>query len=179
MTVICGLHHRGETWIGADSRATGNHGIVFASSVKKWAVGPSAAIGLSGEAIGTQVLHRNRDEILKTGAPMEIVDRMADALKPHFKESGDGDGAKAWGFTTLLATHHAIYDVDSTFMALEIESGVLWARGSGKEYAIGAGHAMRGDNPMARIRRALEAACQFDSGCGGQLFIHRLGDPLP
>lgn len=177
MTVICALHQNGETWIGADSRACGSHGQIIAGSIKKWIVSADAAIGSNGEAIATQILHRNRAVILHVPNPCQIADEFKSLIIPAFKESGDTESAKAWGVSSLIATHHGVYDVDSAFHVMEINRGTLWARGAGRDFAIGAGNATRGDNPMARVRKALEMACEFNAGCGGQLFIHRLGDP--
>lgn len=182
MTIICALRQNGETWIGADSRATGNSSLIYASSIKKWAATSDAAIGATGDAHLTQLLQQNRAKILKDALPELIADRLLAVIKEnsYSNKPHDDGGALSWGNSGLIATHQGVYDMDSTFMVLKIDDGVLWARGSGRNFALGAGHAARGDNPRARIVKALEAACAFQGDCGGQLFIHRLGhDPIP
>jgi len=58
-------------------------------------------------------------------------------------------------------------------------SGRVWAEGSGREVAIGAGHALAHQRPALDaaeiVRRAMEAALACDTTCGGTIWMVELG----
>lgn len=84
-------------------------------------------------------------------------------------------GAKSYSMDLLVASRSELYSVDATFAPSKIPDGEIWCEGMGHAYAKGAGwQALRGGaKPEQAIRAALEAACRYHTGCGGEIRVLR------
>lgn len=180
MTVIVALHERGETWIGADSRACQSNDIV-AATVHKVAIHGRAALLGSGEGKSIYEMVRNARLLVRPNAE-DTVEALTRFI---LKRSGSGlmaaqrdddGGWSGWACSFLYANREGVWDIDSTLMPVRINDGRLWARGSGGGLARGAGHALRGiaATPKRRVEAALEAAIDGNAGCGGPVMVIKL-----
>jgi ATP-dependent protease HslVU (ClpYQ) peptidase subunit len=179
MTIIVALHQDGQTWIGADSRCI-LHGQIMPTTVRKWVLSPlgDRAVTVGGQTRAALLVRRMAWEGIAD------ADRMADAIRTLARSDewspGDDQGPKGYANPFLYATPDGVWDIDHTFGTVSITDGRLWARGSGMDYALGADSAMRAiyplPGPKIRLEAALAAAVENDAGCGGEMFVHRLGE---
>ena len=185
MTVICALHHDGETWIGADSRVMLSGGTPLPTVAQKWRVDHTGrrAVGASGDG-RTVMLIREASIFSRTTTASDVANFLRDLVRDdgYAGKASDDRGAIGYGSTFIYADATGVWDIDSEFAAWRIEDGRLWARGSGMDYALGADFVMRAGNlrefsehPGTRIGMAVKAAIENDAGCGGEPFVKRLG----
>jgi hypothetical protein len=174
MTTLAGLHIPGQgTWIGADRRITSDN--VKLGPVCKWVTRGEWAIGCAGDYKTLNVLQAEAALVLEaTKDPQHIVHRLEKAMVKHnFSAATDGPfGPPAWGQSFLLASPDGLWDLDEQLSVFRVPDETLWATGSGRDFALGAGHAARqdsGSSPADCVRLAIEAALTFDvmSGHGG------------
>lgn len=181
MTVVCALHMDGYTVIGADSRVTIGQNTRLPSAAKKWHISPDKTQAIASTGSGrTLVLIRESNILDKASGSHEVAEFLRELIKKdgYASSADDGRGALSFGDTYLYADASGVWDIDSRFATWPIDDGVLWARGSGMDYAVGAGFAMQKDaslNPYYRVRMAIEAAIANDLGCGGDIFIEHIG----
>lgn len=176
MTVIVALTQGGQTWIGADEQATLSGGRkVF--GVAKWHVGKAWALANAGEPRALQVAIRAGAADLD-GDAHDVALAIRAALKADGFEGKPYESTGAQGFNApwLFARPGEVWDSDSAFNLVRAPDGVMMARGSGMEYALGAAYAcMCNGDPASRIvTLALEAASRNDTGCGGALMVRAL-----
>jgi ATP-dependent HslUV protease subunit HslV len=74
----------------------------------------------------------------------------------------------------LVASPGGIFQVASNLSVSEFKQ--YFAIGSGGDYALGALHALyeTTDDAEEIARRAVAAACAYDSGCGGDVLVHHV-----
>jgi hypothetical protein len=174
MTCIVALHDRGESWVAADDRCLFHHDILPGPTNKvALSAAGDAALLICGEgAIGWQIV-KDGSRIV-TPDPIETHSNLVDfvlGLEKRGLISGiaaDGYGAKRWNLPTIYANQHGVWDIDQSFMLSPISRGVLWARGSGGDLAVGAGNAadVKQRSPRHRVEEAIAVAHQFNAGCG-------------
>lgn len=178
MSIICAIKINGQTWIGSDT-ACRRDDEVFESS-PKWVVNGKWAVGVSGD-MRVQALIEADYETLLTGSPLEIGNNIRKAmLDDGFEAARDKNdkGFQHFGQYLILASNEAIYGLSGDLSpALRRQEFV--ADGSGWELAKGAYFAARkmGVNRADRILElAISAAIEEDLSCGGQVWLHCLGD---
>lgn len=183
MTVICALHVDGTTWLGADSRMVMGDG-VFPGKIDKWVVHGRHAIATAGSILGLELIRAAGPDLLSGVASAHDVGmRCRDLFRGEDFSAEDMRGAggpKSYRQTLIYATLDEVWDIDGTGCATKVESGRLWARGSGMDYALGADYALRWTqsaaiSPKQRIMVAIGAAIEHDVGCGGTIFVQQLG----
>lgn len=181
MTTICAMYDpEGGVWIGSDSMAS-NCGTVM-RGVEKWIVRAPWAVGIAGDMRAINLVNREAEKIFADDpAVMTLVDRIRDVLRyDEFGSIDDNDGgAKNFGQQMILARPGGIWSVGAGFDVVPIPVGELWADGSGRGFALGAGEALRGRGlPRGSVmRRALEAALRYDKNSGGEIFLQLVTEP--
>ena len=176
MTIVCGYRNRdGAVWLGADSRTTGSR-FIFPEMVDKIIRIGRWAIGHSGNETALALLQRKGGAISETDDPYEVVDIMQSLYKEaDYKRRTDDDGAPDYSQAAILATRSEIWAVSP--------DGSVWrpawgfaAVGSGQDYAYGAAFVLHKGNMggEALVRMAIYAACEFDTGCGGEVRVIRV-----
>lgn len=188
MTVIAALHDdvSGQTWVGADSRMTMGDGL-FPGRIDKWVVHGRHAVATAGSIFGLNLLRAAGPDLFGVGSAHELGLKVRDIFRGEDFESenmGGAGGPKSFRQTMIYATPEAVFDIDGAGCATKVESGRLWARGSGMDYALGADHALRWTqsaaiSPKQRIMVAIAAAIEHDTGCGGPIFVEQLGASTP
>lgn len=174
MTVIAAVRDpaRRKTLIGWDSRCVSGANTILPSACRKFLVRGNAAVGISGYFMAMMLVHRVRG--LFKGAAVDVCIRIRDTLHEQPWDGEDGKGPWGAGCSFVLVMGKDIYDVGSDFCPTLVDDGTLWARGSGSDYAIGAGHALSKAKPRERLHAAIEAACAFDTGCGPPVNIQEI-----
>src|SRR5262245_32784171 len=138
MTVLIGLHVPGTIYIASDTRVTSG-GHAFPGFAKKIGHGTEGrAIAAAGpQALGQVLISAFFGE----NGPRQVGDFGAflrSVTTDYLKTVSDTDRCSG-----LLVMGGRLYDFDSTGATLQMDIGTLQARGSGSDYAMGAGHATR------------------------------------
>jgi hypothetical protein len=174
MTTLAGLHRSGlGTWIGADSRATSDN--LKIGPISKWVRVGGWAIGCAGDLKTINIIRSESAMLFEpTNDPQVIVQRLERMMIKHnYTAATDGPfGPPAWGQSFLLASPDGLWDLDGHLSVFPVPADTVWAAGSGRDFALGAGLAsaqLSECAPADRVRLAIEAAMAYDvmSGHGG------------
>ncbi len=180
MTVIAGLVHEGRVWLGADSAGSTSETITARADAKLFAVG-SALIGCAGSYRGMQVArYAFKPPALPEGMdPHEYMCTLfVDGLRGVWRAAGHAGRTNEIEHVEtqmLIGMHGRLWTVETDLQVGE--SLDSWnAVGSGGTLAIGSLHATAHvvglrDQPEARVRLALQAACHHSPSCGGPLAV--------
>lgn len=173
MTILAAVHDKGETWIGADQRASfGNH--VF-DHTPKWIFGSKFALGIAGWS-RLYSLMCNMDFVHI--APVDIAGYMKSAIENDgWKKSEQSGGPGSYDFGAIIAYKDCIFAVSCDFGLTTVPEGQMWITGSGSSYGYGAYHALRHkivDDNHQLVRSVIEAACAYDRSCGGEPMVGKL-----
>lgn len=183
MTTICAVRVPGAgVFIGADSQAV-NCGTKM-PGVRKWIVREPWAVAVAGDMRAINVVARDADTILENPAgAMTVADRVRQALRDDgFVPEGCNDGgAQNLAQQMIIAHPGGVWSLGAGFDVVEVPDRMLWADGSGRGFAIGAGYALMPgadtvDDVEQVVRRALEAAAAFDNHTGGELFVQFIAE---
>ena len=139
-------------------------------------------IGICGSSAHHLVLQSafSRLEEIRLGSRMEVYEtfrRLHPILKEHAflntKEDED-DPYESSQITALIANSSGIYGVYSYREVFEFDR--VWAAGSGRNFALGAMHALYdGELPAARIAEAgVAAGIEFDTSSGPPIVVHEI-----
>jgi len=181
MTTLVALMADDGVWIGSDTRMSAGN-IIMPCEANKWVTGqfPDHAIATGGCAYTGEIIARR---FLQACDAVEKVDafRVMEDVRKAVRDAGEyrqrGEDEKC-DCSGLLVWRKKLYDFSGTLWPSPIAPGVLWARGSGMDFAIGAGHALKDSPPRVRIERALETACVFDGASAPPFFISKIGWPV-
>jgi ATP-dependent protease HslVU (ClpYQ) peptidase subunit len=169
------------TWIGSDTTVCSDS--IRQAFGPKWAVRPPWAVGVAGHLRAANVLFRGADALLRDLAgPDEFALRVRAQLQADgFHGAAEERGPLDFAQTVMLAHPDGVWSIGADFSVLPIPAGVLWAEGSGREAALGAGYALLrtglGADGGEVLRRALETAIALDITCGGEAWICALSAP--
>jgi ATP-dependent protease HslVU (ClpYQ) peptidase subunit len=170
----------GQTWVGADSRATAGQFILPTVARKFRKVG-RWWIGVAGNYSASDLIDHNAAAVVEAGQDHRLV---AAAIQKMFADAGwkkceDHSGAPCYEQYYILARKGHIFSVSGAGSVCRIETGVF-AEGSGREYALGALNALllspareqlKGDD---MVRRALNAAACYDPSTGEPFSVHEV-----
>lgn len=172
MTVIAAIKAGKSTWIGSDTLAV-NNGTKFCTG-PKWRIANGWAVGAAGDLRTHNLIAVYLGDL--TGGlvgAFDFTQRMRGLLERDGYNTDKEEGPAAWGQQIILAHKGGVWSIGTCFSIVEIPEGELWADGSGRAYALGAGHVAKGTSKQ-RIASAIEAAMRYDSGCGGEVFMAKL-----
>ncbi len=179
MTIIAAINDPAKniTWIGSDTM--GVYGDVGIDVGSKWARHGKWACGVCGHGRTINLIQHFTEELLSDlEGPMDFSIRLREMLKEDGYQGDDSTGA-GYNFRqgAILASPTEIWCIDHVFGHHERTGDGFWADGSGDHFALGAAYAASQRNTPAKkiLKFALEAAMKFDVGCGGNLWMARLG----
>lgn len=176
MTIICALHEPGVgTWIGSDSMACAGD-VKAPAHVRKWVFAGAWAIGQSGHPRALSLAEKNAEKLAAISCPFDLATTLRDMLRDDGFVVEPGGGAPSdYGQRWLLARADGLWDSDGGGNVVRVNAGSLWARGSGRDFALGAAFAAPDTmSALHVVAGAIQAACYYDSGCGGEPFVHLL-----
>lgn len=181
MTVICALFDadRQDVWLGC------NDGVLFGDTrmpgakKNKWLQFGNWALGITGSAVVINALERIREHFpVDERSPLTITDFLRAAFDDvELGTREDDDPSVHYPFSGIMAHGSGrIWDVDGYMVVDEIPPDVLWANGTGMQYALGADFPTAAKNlaPEDRVRQALEASIFYDTNCPGQPIVQKL-----
>lgn len=171
MSVICGIHRDGETWIGADSRTTfGGH---ILEPCKKWVFGDGVAVGFVGPSRMTYLL--SLEGVPDGWEPDAAATWMQNAIVEDGWSARTPEGEpQEYQVSGLYANREGLWVLCCDFTAVKIPEGQFVADGTGEGYAYGAAFALSEREPQVIVRNALMAACKYHNTCGGDLLVMKL-----
>lgn len=173
MTIICAMHEPGVgTWVGTDSRVLSGQ-TNFIGHVRKTAsIGPWV-IAHAGVPRALSLVARDHERIAAIDDPFALATALRDMLREDgfVADGSSDDGTTDYGQRWMAARADGLWDLDGVGSVVEVPTLSLWARGSGRAFALGAGYGMAGRAPHDVVRCAVEAACAFDPQCGGSVFV--------
>lgn len=139
-------------------------------------------IGICGSSAHHLVLLSafSKLEDIKLGSRMEVYEtfrRLHPILKEHAflnPKEDEGDPYESSQITALIANSTGIYGVYSYREVFEFDR--VWAAGSGRNFALGAMHALYdGDLTAGRIAEAgVAAGIEFDTSSGPPIVVHEV-----
>lgn len=178
MTCIVALKHDGVLYLGSDSQVSFGGTIFYDSEPKVFKKG-SMIIGCAGNLVFGKILKYNFNipDHSESLSDLEYLNsvfvdslreicRKREYLKVIDSRSGTSD-------STLICYHGEIYRLSSDF-DVTLFSGDFISIGSGGEFALGSMYSTSGVSPIDRLNTAIEAACLYDDGCGGDIKTLRL-----
>ena len=188
MTIITAIHDPKEnvTWLGSNGRATiGSY--VSPSIDTKWFAAGGWAIGITGTGPKLEALEAHEKEFPNEATrPFEILAFMKEAYGA-FDIGEMEEGLKRYcGNGLLVQKSGAVWDFDNSFCLTPVATGVIWARGSGMDLALGAGIALKEfvASPKALTKRILEIVTANDVDSPGEILLQSfdangvLSDPI-
>ena len=179
MTIIAALHdpERGETWIGSDTIAV-RYGIQRDCG-PKWTLSHGWALGVSGDWRTINIVRERHEEIFaKQQGAFGVAERLRSVLGEfdYDLKPAEGKAPPNCAQDFLLANLCGVWTITGNFAVLSVLP--FGAEGSGSPFALGAMNALYNDgqnNPAVIVRAAVTAGMQYDEGCGGDVWIHKLG----
>ena len=181
MSVIAALtcSTSGSTWIGSDT--------LMCSATLRQIVGPKWirhrpwALGVAGHLRALNLFQYHAAELLgDLSHPFDFATRARELLKADgFTTEGNGSGGPiVYGQMLILARPGEVWAVAADFSVMALAPDRLWAEGSGRELAVGAGHALltAGTDLTAEevVRRAVDTAITYETSCGGTAWVDLL-----
>ncbi len=139
-------------------------------------------IGICGSSAHHLVVQSafSKLEDIRLGSRMEVYEtfrRLHPILKEHAflnPKEEEGDPYESSQITALIANSSGIYGVYSYREVFEFDR--VWAAGSGRNFALGAMHALYdSDLSAARIAEAgVAAGIEFDTSSGPPIVVHEI-----
>lgn len=180
MSIIAAIYDpAGSLVIGSDTGVTDGTDLQFPGR-HKWVQSRNTWIGVTGRASVQDSIRNNAAELL----PNDEVRVFPGNLRKLLVEEGYNlTGSRDYPFMSsdlLIANPNGIWMLSGDFAL--VRAGPYWAEGSGQHIALGAMHALYGEGDAGDeyvLRRSLEAACQFMTTCGGDLWIKKVSWPQP
>ena len=180
MTILCALQCAHGIYIGSDTEsiASGDFGGRRCHHGPKWAVHGQWAVGVSGQMRLQCLIARHMRELTEgLESPLEFTDRLINEIFVRYDiKSRAETGAPDCGSNFMLAGPLGVIDIDCTLSVRLARPDELIASGCGAPYALGAAYALSGVDvtPVAVVKHAVGAAIAFDTGCGGDPWVHLL-----
>jgi ATP-dependent protease HslVU (ClpYQ) peptidase subunit len=174
---------RASTWIASDTMAMS--GTLRLDCGSKWILHGAWAAGVAGFLRSANLMEESKARLLDgLEGPLDFAERAQLLFRGDgYREERDERGPGNLGQVMMLATAGAAWIVGGDFSVAAIPPAELWAEGSGREIAIGAGHALTRQRPALGaaeiVRRATEAALAHDTTCGGTIWMAELAHAPP
>lgn len=178
MTIICALHdtRTGHTVIGSNVGALSG-ATRIPQSTTTWLIRNGRALGVTGQHRQFEILRHHADKLLgEATEPFDLSERIRNMFRDHdiFGSNRPNDPQSVFGVSMILALADGVWDFDGTLAPCRIDDDTLWARGSGMQFALGAGFACASTDPIIRVETAVDAARQFDVDCPGDRHVEIL-----
>ena len=177
MTIICALYDSSQDqfWLGSNSGSLIGD-TILPEHKSKWVRLADWALATTGRGPIPEIFVAERAKFPNQSDDVnQVLHFMRDALEKYQIGEKD-DGFQDFGFSGLLVHRTGQYfEFDSKLAITAIPQDILWARGSGMDFALGADHAAKLGNfpPEKRVEFALDAAVALDSACPGEAIVER------
>lgn len=188
MSIICGIHKDGVSYLAADRRTTINNYRFPEGTQKIVEFGPvaaRAALAVAGDMRALSVVLDNTDKLAQAlfGDHLDprnyeprVAHKYADAralakeLRRLLTEDGfqkkDTPGALYYPCEFLLATRVAVYNIGTTFHVHRMSAGVFASGGSGDEVSRGAAAFVNFTAPELTLPQIVSVCGDVLTSCG-------------
>lgn len=184
MTVIIGLKHEGQVWVGADSFCSNGDLSSRVASPKVFRVHePNNKRPILMASCGDVRAHQLLRYGFQVPALVSGVDLMhylvcdfCEAARARLREGGvvfKEDGADGFQGGLLLAMENRLFVLTRGF-SVEESVRPFYAFGAGGEFASGALFGSAHLEPESRVRQAMEAAADLSPSVCGPFYIEKL-----
>ncbi len=179
MTIICALYddEARKFWLGCNSGTLIGDTIMPEHSTK-WIRFGNWAMAIAGRGIAGDVVKAERAKFPNQSEDIvQVISFIRTAFEKYHIGDRD-DGAMDYSVSGLIVhTSGALYDFDIRLSVSPIPAGVMWACGSGMEFALGADMALKtkGFGSEERLATAILAAIDLDRGCPGEPIVESFG----
>jgi len=175
VTVVVGLVEHGRVWMASDSFAFDGHQVLRPNphKVRRLPIdaGQAVIFGTCGAvSLAQTALYRLKIDAAPDPADDDDCDEwaynIAAALAGLARDTNTTTDKDAMDGAALFAWRHRLWHV-TDHCALPVAG--FTAIGSGCEVALGALdvlHDLSDQDPESKVRRAVEAACRWEGGCG-------------
>lgn len=120
------------------------------------------------------VLEAHVEELFsQVKSPYDFATTARGLLKRDGYISASNAGPEMFGQAMILAHPSGLWSICEGFSVAQIEDGVAFAIGSGADFAIGVGNAVKGGEKQ-RLREAISSAMRWSSTCGGSIWIKEI-----
>ena len=179
MTIICAVYDADarKFLLGCNSGALLGE-VVLPEHGTKWLRFANWAIALSGRGVARDAVDMERAKFPNQTSDISQIVSFLRAALLKFDLGETRDGAKDFDISALVAHSGGdLFHLDSRLAVSRIPRGVMWAEGSGMDYALGAEAALKtkGFSPQERLETAVLTAIDLDSGCPGEPIIETFG----
>ncbi len=179
MTIIAAIHDSKTktTWVGSDTDASYSGCRVHFGP--KWHINGKWAVGLAGDGAAHNLLEQHSDRLFyNLSSAHEFTIRLRDIFKEadFDLKPADGQAPPNSAQDILLANHDEVWIVPATFASFK--APWFWAQGAGLSIALGAAYAAEnlGETcPQTILALAIGAAINLSTGCGGEIWVRKLG----
>lgn len=180
MTCVVGLKDAktNQIVLGADSLGSNGASCARVKDPKIFRNG-DLWIGYAGTFRGGQLLRYSLKikAIPKTAIFRWMIQNYAEGLRSMFKQTGrlhvESGLESAWPLSHIVVVRGHLFTVQTDFSVLEYRDGYC-AVGSGEQFANGALHATKGEDPVVRVKKALAAAAHHDPSVGGPFSVRSI-----
>jgi hypothetical protein len=177
MTIITALSSAGKVFYGYnDGHTIGDS--PFPGSACPWIRLGKWALGVSGSTGIFNVIGHHANDFDDGASASAIVFKLRALLVEYGFGRRDSDEAEdQYGIWCILVNADGeVWDLDEKLSYSRVPEGVLWARGSGTDYALGADFILSRQSilPETRVKLATDAAIALDLFCGGESHVFTL-----
>ncbi|MEL6360813.1 MAG: hypothetical protein AAFR21_06975 [Pseudomonadota bacterium] len=179
MTIICAVYDADarQVWLGCNSGSLVGD-TIMPEHRTKWLRFANWAVAISGRGVASDIIELERAKFPNQSSDVsQVTSFLREAFRKHDLGEMDG-GAKDYDISGLIAHSSGdLYHVDTRLAVSTIPQGVMWACGSGMDFALGAENAMKtkGFSAQERLETAVLTAMDLDSGCPGEPIIENFG----
>lgn len=175
MTIVCALYDPKEAtfWLGCNSSALIGQ-TKLPENRSKWIRLADWSIALTGAGFAEAAIKAERPKFPNTTDDVQKVIEFLLATFDKFNIGEKEEGYTDFSLSGLLVHKSGLFfDLDSRLSVSPIPEGILWARGTGMEYALGADEVSKQRDIPAdeRIEYAVKAALALDTECPGDVLI--------
>ena len=166
MTIVCAVRKNNRVWIGSDTSSVNNN-CIFETG-PKWIRVNSWMVGHSGDARVMDLLSNFEN---RSYSITDLTDTIRESLRKD-KFTVDDEykgGPECYGQSFLITDKEGLWHIDNVFSIVPIEN--YFAIGAGRDFALGAGHAVHGLSGRDQILAMLEAAMKWSVWCGGNPWV--------
>ena len=174
MSCVVGLVHNGKIYMGSEGLATTNEGEKRPIITNKVFRNGKYLFGFTGSVRTGQLVYP------RNFTPPNDVFELPDAIREHLSIKGSlltgEDQMQIHGSNFMIGINGVLYELLIDFQLNEV-AGDFSAIGSGGAYALGSLFTTRKSykmKPESRVKKALEAACEYDASCGPPFMIEVL-----
>ena len=170
MTICVALKSEDGVWIASDSRVTSGSGMIYPGGGSKWFAYNGVLLALAGNDRIRHILPYAVSGSFPS-SPESVAKTLRTAVKTDgWNEDADRGEPVDYCYDAIIVGEQRVIYAHGSGAFLDFKDE-LCAIGTGRPFAYGVAHALHGMAPEIIVRTAVEAACRYDSSCGGEIFV--------